>query len=374
MNQKHKNSKNIIYFSFLGFFLFVVSLFFAPLPASAACASVPLTGDYVVGTSCTFSAISGVFGVDNGKITIDANRTLTVNDGQTIVWGPNKSLVINGSIAINDGGQLKQARIWVKDSDGDGYATADVPIAQIGTPGAGYVYRSQLDVSMTNTTDLAYDFDDTSTSIYPGTLCDGNCSTNDSDGTCISDGSKCAGDCAVCSGAGPYNCAASDALCLNNTSSCGCSGSDTSFSCTSCTDDPYGVCGHPICSSYTCDQAYDDGGTCATCKTCSSGSCVNVDAGTSGYGCTTGDHYRCDGEGNCTAPCKETFSLCVTYDFTTGGSCAYSTAESHGLCQCQTSNNCLYTNSTCQTCSGTHTCCCSWPSCSYYCKCDDYLY
>jgi len=199
MKQKYKISNNILCFSFLGVFLFVVFSLLAPLPASAACAGVPLTGDYVVGTSCTFSAVSGVFGVDDGKITIDTDKTLTVNDGQTIVWGPNKSLVINGSIAINDGGQLKQARIWVKDSDGDGYPTTDTPKAQIGTPGAGYVYRSTLDVSMTNTTDLAYDYDDTSASTYPGTTCDGDCSTNNSDGTCSADVSKCTGNCDVCS-------------------------------------------------------------------------------------------------------------------------------------------------------------------------------
>lgn len=179
-----------------------IALFFFLLSSQtshAACENVPLKGSYIITASCTFSASTGVFGVDDGGITINAGQGLTINDGQTIVWGPNKSIVINGTIAINNGGQLKQARIYVKDADEDGYPTKDAHVAQIGSPGAGYVYRSQLDVSMTYTTDLAYDYNDNSTSTYPGTKCDGQtCSLNDSNGDCVvaADDSVCGSVCA----------------------------------------------------------------------------------------------------------------------------------------------------------------------------------
>ena len=158
--------------------------------------------------------------------------------------------------------------------------------------------------------------------------CTGNCDVCSS-GNCAAVEAMCTGNCDVCSGSGTaYTCAASNALCSNNTSSCGCSGSGTSFNCSTCTDDPYGVCGHPTCSSYTCDQAYDNGTACATCKTCSSGSCsAYVPAGTTGLNCTA-THYRCNGGGACTAPCGGYTYFCTNDSNCTGGaSCA-------GLGQC----------------------------------------
>ena len=138
------------------------------------------------------------------------------------------------------------------------------------------------------------------------TKCTGNCVQCTGSGatySCSANNAICTGDCSFCNGSGTeYNCVGSHGFCSNNTSSCGCSGSGTVFNCTSCTSDPYGVCGHPICSSYTCSQAYDNGVQCATCKKCSNGSCTPVPAGTSGYGCTA-THYRCNGSGSCTAPC-----------------------------------------------------------------------
>jgi len=152
--------------------------------------------------------------------------------------------------------------------------------------------------------------------------CTGNCDTCSGSGTaysCAASDSLCTGNCDVCSGSGlTYNCAASNALCSNDASSCYCSGSGTVFNCQTCPD-TYGVCGHPTCSSYACGNAYDNGVACATCKTCSSGSCsVFVPAGSTGLNCTAA-HYRCNGSGGCTAPCTGVAGL-----KTCGTSCPYS--------------------------------------------------
>jgi len=169
------------------------------------------------------------------------------------------------------------------------------------------------------------DGDCDSTHCVNGYCCDTGCTGNcqrcnvaGSIGTCTDLASDCTGNCDVCTSG---NCAASNALCSNTTSSCGCSGSGTVFNCTSCLTDPYGVCGHPICSSYTCGQAYDDGTACATCKTCTSGSCTTfVTAGTTGLNCTA-THYRCDGVGGCTAPCSSTRACATRVATTCSASC-----------------------------------------------------
>jgi len=162
-------------------------------------------------------------------------------------------------------------------------------------------------------------------------LCTGNCDVCSS-GNCIADATLCTGDCDVCSGSDmAYSCAASNALCNNTAASCNCSGSGTAFNCQSCPD-TYGVCGHSTCSSYSCGNAYDNGVACATCKTCSSGSCsAFVSSGSTGLNCTAAC-YRCNGAGLCTAPtyyplygcsasiCRYTYcdALCQAY-----GCCVY---------------------------------------------------
>jgi len=159
-------------------------------------------------------------------------------------------------------------------------------------------------------------------------LCTGNCVQVTGSGTeynCSANDTLCTGNCDICTSSDTaYNCAADNSQCLNNTSSCGCSGSATVFNCTSCTSDPYGVCGHPTCSSYTCGQAYDNGVYCSTCHYCSSGSCsAHYAAGYYGAGCTAA-HYRCDGGGNCTAPYTET---CTNL---TSATCDYTCTANYG--------------------------------------------
>ena len=199
--------------------------------------------------------------------------------------------------------------------------------------------------------------------------CTGNCDICSS-GICAADATKCTGNCDVCSGsATTYNCAASDSLCSNTTGSCYCSGSGTVFNCQACSDDPYGVCGHPICSNYTCDQMFDNGEDCATCKICSGGSCiVDVANGVQGLNCTT-THYRCNGDGSCTKPCGRV--VCLWYQgMLVGGSAP--TCTQH----CAAADTCscigMYLAGTCVT---------SYQNCAWNvtastasCKCDGYLY
>ena len=192
-------------------------------------------------------------------------------------------------------------------------------------------------------------------------LCTGNCDQCTGSGTaynCSALISLCTGNCDICSGSGTaYNCAASNALCSNNTSSCGCSGSGTSFNCTSCTSDPYGVCGHPTCSSYSCGNAYDNGVACSTCHTCSSGSCsAHVPAGSTGLNCTA-THYRCDGSGNCTAP---TGTICIFVNYTTT-SCSSKCAPYAG-CISAVYADCTYFNT------------CAYENMKWGCKCTQYIY
>jgi hypothetical protein len=68
----------------------------------AACTNVPISGEYSLESSCTFSGT--VDGVEEGNIIVAENATLTVNAGQTLVWNPGYSVVINGTIAINKSG------------------------------------------------------------------------------------------------------------------------------------------------------------------------------------------------------------------------------------------------------------------------------
>jgi len=193
------------------------------------------------------------------------------------------------------------------------------------------------------------------------TTCIGNCdrcNVAGSLGTCTNVNADCTGNCDVCSGG---NCAASNALCSNTTASCGCSGSGTVFNCTSCTTDPYGVCGHPICSAYTCSQAYDNGICCAQCHYCSSGSCsAHYYTGYVGCGCTYEHHYCEDGS------CNEQWTVaCVK--FTNPGNMACTL-----WCPMQGYGRCFY-HSTSASC-GTNNGNCDYVFETGYCACKEYTF
>jgi len=295
LNSKHKTYILIL----IG--AMVVSFFLFSQTTQAACTNVPLSGDYTVSESCTFSASAGVFGVDDGNLIIASGQTLTINNGQTVVWGPGKSVIINGTIAINEGGQLKQARIWYKEADGDGYPSTSTPIAQIDSPGEDYVYRSEFATgTWVYTSDLAYDYDDTDNTVYPGTACGGGdsaCSVNEDDGTCTiyADGTVC-GSCSTCSGDysdtcdetcdGTQTCdACSAGKCTATTSqSCSCGTRDTDG--TRCWTGSWSSCGS--CQGYTdnCDTC-DNGTQSRDYKTCSAGSCSVINSESQDCCCAT---------------------------------------------------------------------------------------
>lgn len=75
--------------------------------------------------------------------------------------------------------------------------------------------------------------------------------------------------------------------------------------------DPDNECGTTGCltgscsgTGYACGYSTSGTGACSTCQTCvgaTSGSCVNTANGSTGLNCTA-THYRCNGNGSCTAP------------------------------------------------------------------------
>lgn len=155
--------------SFSFYLILLTSIFFFsllfPHIAEAACTEPSPGGNYTISSSCVFAGTNNVHGVDNGGMTINGGVTLTVAAGQTIVWGPGQSIIINGSIIINDTGQLKQTRIWMLDSDTDGYPSTTTQVAQDSSPGAGYRFRNAL------TSFTSADVNDSSGSVWQSLPC-----------------------------------------------------------------------------------------------------------------------------------------------------------------------------------------------------------
>ena len=150
--------------------------------------------------------------------------------------------------------------------DGDCDSTHCVDGVCCSTACTGNCNRCNVASSIGTCTDVASD-------------CTGNCDICSS-GNCIANATLCTGNCDVCSGSGTaYSCAASASLCTGDCDTC--SGSGTAYNC-----------------------AASDA-LCSTCYYCTGSgtifNCAAVAAGTSGYGCTA-LHYRCDGNGLCTAP------------------------------------------------------------------------
>lgn len=275
--------------------LFLALFLLIPAISHATCSSVPLTGDYTVSASCTFPVNSNIGGADNGNITINSGQTLTVNAGETVAWGPGKSLIINGSIAIANGAQLKQGRICRIDADGDGYATADAPTVALTC--AGKITQANMNVSMTYWADVQYDYDDTATSTYPGTVCGGDCSVNNTAGACVaaSAGENSVAACQRCNGSdlthvnigtlnddeGSNTCAGT---CAAYCSSGSCISTDTSDgTCTVSTNARLASGGDGACTSGTCVAACSaNGAACSVSGDCCSSYCYD-DTDADGY-------------------------------------------------------------------------------------------
>lgn len=82
---------------------------------SDAC-GIPISGNWTTTANCTISSTDGV---DNGNVTIQT-YTLTLN--AAFARNPGRSVSINsGSIVIGSSGQLREAYLYMADSDSDGY-------------------------------------------------------------------------------------------------------------------------------------------------------------------------------------------------------------------------------------------------------------
>jgi hypothetical protein len=292
-----------------------------PAISHASCGSVPLTGDYIVSASCTFPTNSNIGGADNGNITINSGQTLTVNAGQTIAWGPGKSLVVNGSIAIADGGQIKQGRICRTDADGDGYVTTDAPT--VASTCTGKITQADMNVSMTTWDDIAYDYNDGSDTIYPGTTCGGDCSINNTAGECVavSAGENGLAVCTRCNGSSLSHVDVSDDtqdaegsnLCNQTCKNCNGAGScvnqasgenlfsqcSGAYTCSGYTTRLRNMCnGSGACAAID-SAASDCSGTCASY--CSSGSCISTNTGAGTCTVSTDARLASGGDGHCTS-------------------------------------------------------------------------
>ena len=91
------------------------------------------------GTTSTLSsdctASSTVDGVDDASLDLNGH-TLTISGATTtFAWNPGKSVILNGSIVIQNGAQLKKTNLWALDSDGDGYwSSSSTLVAQSSNP------------------------------------------------------------------------------------------------------------------------------------------------------------------------------------------------------------------------------------------------
>jgi len=180
---------------------------------------------------------------------------------------------------------------------------------------------------MTYTTDLAYDYNDSSNTTYPGTKCDGQvCSVNDSDGTCIATADDA--DCGTidCDGENYYFTDGSASPTATNYCKYRDYADITSNRC-----EGLGDCkdaNTADCTSYSDSTA----ATCDTCKyaTGACSSCTNYTAGTD-----TGTCRECNGAGAEQAPSDD--SACGTID------CSNRYAASNDYCynkQDITTNRC----------------------------------
>ncbi len=82
----------------------------------------PYGGDWNIysGENCT---VGGIDGADNGNIIFQTGGSITILNGATLVYNSGRYISIGpGTIAINTGGQIVEANLFVTDSDNDGYA------------------------------------------------------------------------------------------------------------------------------------------------------------------------------------------------------------------------------------------------------------
>ena len=368
-NKTHKLIQKSIFLILLGIFFNILSSFSAKNKVYAACLNVPVGGSYTISSSCTFA--DTVDGVDNGGIIINADKTLTVNTGQTIVWSPGESIVVNGSIAIANGGQLKQTNLWLTDADADGYPASSTQVAQTDAPAGG---RRRKDISNGTNSSFTYvsditefDYDDSNDSIYYGTTCNGDCSTNNSSGECVavSAGENGLAVCKRCNGSSLTSVNIADNtqdtegsnLCNQTCKNCNGSGSCVNQS---PGEDLFDDCSEVTCANYIYGWSGNDckvygsssnNGDCngsGACYTSVADSCSGVGATSAGCG-SSGCKKAC--EANDDATNYDTVSeVCYTSDQHScdpGDIC-----NASGACEEETCTDCVCSGTGYESCSG----------------------
>jgi prepilin-type N-terminal cleavage/methylation domain-containing protein len=150
-----------------------------------------LGSDWDLDSNCS---ITGVNGVDNGNFRVVNGYTFTIQSGATWVINSGKSMTkVSGSVAIVKGGTMRKTNLWMIDHDHDGYpASSTTQIAQDAVPTDGR-RRNEM-------TSYYLDYNDASSTIFFGQTCNGDCSTNNSDGTCGAKATGCLGTCQRCNG------------------------------------------------------------------------------------------------------------------------------------------------------------------------------
>jgi hypothetical protein len=351
------------------FYLFLaIPLFLIGEGAIAACSDVPLSGDYIMSTSCTFGGM--VNGVENGNLTISEGETLTINAGQTVVWNAGYNVFINGSIAINSlGAQLRKSNIWFIDADDDYYPNkVQKFVAQETQPENGTRRSDSEFVSkFTYVNDVAYDYDDLNDTVFPGQPCNGSCTVNLSDGTCgIAEIETNPGSLCTTIGCGKGYCKGAVAECDYYVS-----GSGNCSTCQHCNGAT-----SVVCLPYT--DYSEQAGCNSACKGCYDGSCVNIpdntqdNIGSNKCDSTVNTCSRCL-SGSCTyqdssqdlanecasgtcgnGNCSGLGYSCGTYNYANGTACTADCACASGYCGTDSDNDGYFSQAlshigTCQT-------------------------
>lgn len=302
---------------------------------SDAC-GISNSGDWVSSANCVIGSVDGV---DNGNATVSVGNTLTLNS--TFAFNPGKGVIVNGTLALGAGGQLKKTYLWQVDSDSDNYAPNSTEYAQDTAPAGGR--RRYLLVT------AQYDCSDTSSSIYPGvTTSSGSCSCGSYANTCSTSvgGSQ---SYTYCSSSGSY---------ASGSSGCSCSRSTDGISCGS---DSYGTCNRSSTCSGSGTQSKTtyacSGGSCANSSTTVSCSLTPTSAGTScGTGTTTyGGWGSCSGSGSCpTSGTQSRTNTVTSYACNGSGGCVTSTSY-------PTESQACSINSTGWACASDVVSSCTWP-------------
>ena len=139
------------------------------------CTGIEDSQDSSLGVDC---GVSTTHGIDGGNLTIQAGKTLTINDGGKFVWNPGKSITINGSIAISksgSGGSLAKGYLFLPDSDGDGRPSSLNRTFSSNSSVSGYVRASTYKTNSTSDPDTyTIDANDNSAGCWRNRYADGD--------------------------------------------------------------------------------------------------------------------------------------------------------------------------------------------------------